>query len=88
MIEKKWVVNLEQGFHIRPANQFVQLAQTFQSEITVDKDGQRADGKSILGLMALAIDQGEEITLIAEGADEQEAMDSLTSFLIEWGEAP
>lgn len=81
MVEKKIVVGLEQGVHIRPAKQFVKIATDYQCEIFIHKDDHRINGKSILGIMSLAIDMGEEITLVADGADEQEAISSLENLL-------
>jgi catabolite repression HPr-like protein len=83
MIEKKIVVNLEQGVHIRPAKQFVKIASAFNSEISIHKNGQRVNGKSILGIMALAINLGEEVTLVVDGVDEHEAISSLEKIFTE-----
>lgn len=75
------MVGLEQGVHIRPAKQFVKIAADYECEIFIHKDDNRINGKSILGIMSLAIDTGEEVTLIADGADEQEAIASLENLL-------
>jgi phosphotransferase system HPr (HPr) family protein len=83
MIEKKIVVTLEHGFHIRPAKQFVNVAGSFQSEIKFCKNDQIVDGKSMLSLMMLAVDQGEEVTLSAEGEDEHEAIEALAQLLLQ-----
>jgi catabolite repression HPr-like protein len=86
MIEKKITVNLEQGMHIRPAKQFVKIASAFNSDITINKNGQAVNGKSILAIMGLAIDKEEEVILRVDGPDEQEAIFSLEKILIERGE--
>jgi catabolite repression HPr-like protein len=83
MIEKRIIVNLADGVHIRPAKEFVKIASVCNSEITITKNGKSANGKSILAIMGLAIDKGEEVTLIANGADEQEAIASLEKTLTE-----
>ncbi len=65
------------GLHARPSASFVQTASRFQSEIKVEKDGQVADGKSILDLMMLAAGQGNSITVKANGEDAEEALTAL-----------
>lgn len=62
------------GIHARPAAQFVKMANRFQSDIMVEKDGEEVDGKSIMGLMMLAAGHGSVIAVSAEGADEEEAL--------------
>lgn len=70
-----------QGMHARPAALFVQLAKKFQSRITIVKGRTRVDGKSIMGLLTLALESGSEVKLIADGPDAQEAADRLSYFL-------
>jgi phosphocarrier protein HPr len=65
------------GLHARPSASFVQTASRFRSEIKVEKDGQMADGKSILDLMMLAAAQGTRITIRAEGEDARDALKAL-----------
>ena len=65
------------GLHARPSASFVQTASRFQSEIKVEKDGQMADGKSILDLMMLAAAQGTRITIKAQGEDARDALKAL-----------
>ena len=69
------------GLHARPAAGFVQLARQFASEIIIEKNGERVNGKSIMGVLMLAIARDEKIFLEAEGADERDAFDKLTAFL-------
>jgi phosphocarrier protein HPr len=77
-IEKKNIkVKNKQGLHARPAALFVQLANKFDSKITVVKDGQEVNGKSIMGILMLAAEKDSEIMIIAEGNDAKEAMDTL-----------
>ncbi|WP_069998943.1 HPr family phosphocarrier protein [Cellulosilyticum sp. I15G10I2] len=66
-------VKNETGIHARPASQLVKKAVTFSSTIKIEKEGQTADAKRILNVMALNVKQGETIKLIVEGADEKEA---------------
>ncbi len=56
---------------------FVQLASKFSSEITVERGGERVNGKSIMGIMMLAAGKGLKITVTAEGADAAEAVSAL-----------
>ena len=76
-IEKKVVVNNAQGLHARPAALFVQLANKFDSTVSVIKDDQQVNGKSIMGILMLAAEKGSEIILITEGHDAEEAMQVL-----------
>ncbi|MBD3271343.1 MAG: HPr family phosphocarrier protein [Elusimicrobia bacterium] len=77
MIEKKFVIKNKLGLHARPAALFVQLTTRFNSKVRVIRQGQEVDGKSIMGLMILAAEQGSTITVIADGDDEQQVVDEL-----------
>ncbi len=77
------VVNA-QGLHARPANMFVQLANSFESKIEVVKEGERVDGKSILGILTLAAEQGSQLAVEATGNDATSAIEALVE-LIEQG---
>lgn len=72
------------GLHARPSASFVQTASRYRSEVKVEKDGQVADGKSIMDLMMLAAVQGTCITIKAQGEDELEVLATL-EMLIEGG---
>ena len=65
------------GLHARPAAMFVQLASKFASEITVERGGERVNGKSIMGIMMLAAGKGLKITVTAEGYDAEDAVNAL-----------
>ncbi|MCK5595477.1 HPr family phosphocarrier protein [bacterium] len=69
------------GLHARPAALFVHLANKFQSEIFVEKKGQKVNGKSIMGIMTLAAGKGQEITITADGNDSEEAVKALEKLL-------
>ena len=71
----------DEGLHLRPAGMFVKLASTFKSEIWVDKDGETANGKSIMGLALLAAERNSIITITAEGEDADEAMEALGALI-------
>jgi phosphocarrier protein len=70
------------GLHMRPMSAFVQLAGRFQSQITViGPEDRRADGRSMIGLMGLAAEQGTELTVEAVGPDQEAAAEALAQFL-------
>lgn len=81
MVEQTINVQLETGLQARTAAKFVQEANRFLSDLFLEKDGKRVNAKSIMGLMSLAITKGEEITLIADGSDEDIALNALISFI-------
>ncbi len=70
------VVN-QLGLHARPAALFVKTASRFESDITVEKDGNTVSGKSIMGLMTLEAGLGSRLTVTAEGLDAEESLDEL-----------
>jgi len=72
------------GFHIRPAQLFTEKALAYDSTIHIVTGEAAVDGKSILGLMTLGLNQGSTVTIRAEGADEREAAEELAA-LIESG---
>ncbi|GAA3325452.1 hypothetical protein GCM10020331_057410 [Ectobacillus funiculus] len=82
VMERNVVVQLQHGLQARHANQFVQKkSSAFNSEISIiKKNGRMAAGKGIIGVMALVIRKGEEITLLANGSDEEAAIVALESF--------
>ena len=77
MIEKTLIIQNENGFHLRPASNFVRVTSKFNSNISVTKDGVTINGKSILGLMSLSCEKGSEIILTVEGEDEEIAFKTL-----------
>lgn len=87
MKESKIVVNNKVGLHARPASLFVQEAAKYQSEIKVStqdpdtKELREANAKSILGVLTLGVFQGMEITIRAEGEDEECAVTSLIALV-------
>jgi phosphocarrier protein len=72
------------GVHARPSASIVERTQKYKSKIRIQKDQESCDCKSIMEIMFLAIEYGEEITIVVDGEDEQRAMDDLTQ-LIESG---
>jgi phosphocarrier protein HPr len=77
------VVN-QLGMHARAAAKFVHMASRFQSRIVVSRQGREMDGKSIMGILLLAAARGTSVTIAADGADEQPAVDALAA-LVESG---
>lgn len=75
--KKEFTIQNEEGLHLRPAGMFVKLASTFSSEIWVEKDGETANGKSIMGLALLAAERDALISITAEGEDAAEALEAL-----------
>ncbi len=67
-------VKNKQGLHARPAALFVQVANKFDSKITVMHDAERVNGKSIMGILMLGAEQGSEIIIVAEGKDAELAV--------------
>lgn len=65
------------GLHARPATFFIQKANTYKSSIWVESGDRRANAKSLLGVLSLAIVKGMDITLIADGPDEADAIEGL-----------
>ena len=84
MYVKDVVVQNQVGLHARPATFFIQKANEFKSSIWVERDERRANAKSLLGVLSLGILGGSEIRIIADGADEQLAVNSLIE-LVETG---
>lgn len=74
MTKKEFTIVNKFGLHARPAAQLVKLANTFESDIWVEKDSEQVNGKSIMGLMMLAAGHGSIITVSAEGSDEEAAI--------------
>ena len=68
IVKRNLIVRNKQGLHARPAALFVQMANKFDSIITISKDDQEVNGKSIMGILMLAAEKGSEIIIVAEGA--------------------
>ncbi len=83
MKELKYTITDSQGIHARPAGLLVKEAAKFVSDIKIEKAGKAADAKRIFGVMGLAVKQGEEVVVKAEGADEAEAIVAMEAFLKE-----
>ena len=87
MISQSVTIKNSVGLHARPATFFVQKANCFKSSIWVEKEDCRVNAKSLLGVLSLGISKGTEITLIADGQDEAEAINALSALVdSEFGE--
>ncbi len=81
-VKREIVVKNKTGLHARPAAIFVQAANKFESDITIVKEDQKVNGKSIMGLLMLAAEKGTEITIIANGDDAEKAVEELSEILL------
>jgi phosphocarrier protein len=81
MISKELTIINKLGLHARAAAKLVSLASTFDADIRVAKDGKTVNGKSIMGVMMLAASQNSNITITADGNDEQAAITGLEALV-------
>lgn len=81
MISSQLEIINKLGLHARAAAKFVNLANQFDSSISVSRNGRTINGKSIMGLMMLAAAQGSEISVSIDGDDEQDAMSAITQLI-------
>ena len=81
MITKEVKISNAIGLHARPATFFIQKANMYNSSIWVEKDDRKVNAKSLLGVLSLGIAQGMTITLIADGQDEEAALNGLVSLV-------
>jgi phosphocarrier protein len=78
---KDIVIDNKLGLHARASARFVQLASQHDSDITLSRNGQNVNGKSIMGIMMLAAAKGTELELCADGIDEDSALMSLSALV-------
>ncbi|PSQ73244.1 MAG: HPr family phosphocarrier protein [Bacteroidetes bacterium SW_8_64_56] len=78
MIEREVTVRNRAGIHTRPASMLVKTASQFESEVYLRRDNYEINGKSVIGVMTLAAEQGAILTLVVEGDDEEEAANAIT----------
>lgn len=83
MYDMNVVIKNQVGLHARPATFFIQKANEFKSSIWVEKDERRVNAKSLLGVLSLAIVGGTSIRIIADGVDEQQAVEGLVTLVSE-----
>jgi len=80
-LERELVVQNRNGLHARPAAMFVKIAGRYRAEVWVEKDGERVNGKSIMGLMMLAAGKGSKLLILAEGADADKVIADLAQLV-------
>lgn len=81
MVSKTIVVENQVGLHARPATFFIQKSNEFKSSIWIDKEGRKVNAKSLLGVLSLGITKGTQIEIIADGDDEEAAVDALLALI-------
>ena len=81
MYIKEAVVNNQVGLHARPATFFIQKANEYKSSIWIEKEERRVNAKSLLGVLSLGIVKGTTISLIADGTDEETAVNALVDLI-------
>lgn len=81
MYSKDVMVQNQVGLHARPATFFIQKANEFRSSIWIEKEERRVNAKSLLGILSLGIIGGTQIKIIADGADEQAAVNALVELV-------
>ena len=80
-ITKEITVKNAQGLHARPAALFVQIASRYNSEVTIQKDNERVNGKSIMGLLTLGVQPGVKVILEIDGEDAEKVIVELEELL-------
>ena len=83
MVEQEISIINKLGLHARAAAKFVTLAAQFESHIQVGRGERMVNGKSIMGVMMLAVGKGTEIEIIAHGSDANKALDTLESMILD-----
>jgi phosphocarrier protein len=80
LIEKDVVIKNKAGMHTRPASAIVKIAARYKADFYISKNGFEVNGKSIIGVMTLAAEEGSTLTLRFEGEDEQSLADEMVAF--------
>ena len=81
MVQKSMEVQLDNGLEARPVAVFVQVASQYESTIYVEVDDKKVNAKSIMGMLSLGLDNGETLTVVADGSDESAAVAHIERFL-------
>lgn len=80
-MEKVVTLKNGSGLHARPASLFVAEASKFAADVFIEVNGKRVNAKSILGLLTLGVPQGQSMTIITDGSDEEKALNTLTKLV-------
>ncbi len=81
MVIREVTINNQVGLHARPATFFIQKANEFKSSIWIEKEGRRVNAKSLLGVLSLGIVKGTTISIVADGVDEENAVEILAELI-------
>ncbi len=81
MIKKPVIVQTDEGLEARPIALLVQEASQYRSQVFIEVDNKKINAKSIMGMMSLNIQSGEELTVVTEGLDEEAAAKGIEEFL-------
>ena len=81
MIQKSMKIQLSTGLEARPVAVLVQKASQYDSTVYIQAESKKVNAKSIMGMMSLGLDMGEEVTVIADGDDESDAIESIEKYL-------
>ena len=81
MVTKNMKIEIQSGLEARPVAMFVQTASQYDSSIYVEHENKRVNAKSIMGMMSLGLAEGEKITIIANGPDEDAAVDAIDKYI-------
>lgn len=81
MMEKFITIQLSEGLQARPVAMLVQVASQHESSVYIEAEGKKVNAKSIMGMMSLALGTGESVKVIAEGADEEAAIEDIEKYL-------
>ena len=82
MITRNVIVKNSVGLHARPATYFIQKANSYRSSLWVECGDRRANAKSLLGVLSLGVSKGTRINIIADGADEADAIEGLANLIL------
>lgn len=82
MIKKPVTIQFDEGLEARPIALLVQEASQYSSSVYIEVDNKKINAKSIMGMMSLRLGSGEELTVVAEGKDEEDAINGVEKFLL------
>lgn len=82
MVSREITIVNDVGLHARPATFFIQKANTFKASVWIEKDDRRVNAKSLLGVLSMGVVKGTLVTLIADGEDEDLALDGLEQLIL------
>ena len=81
MVSRNMTINIPSGLESRPVALLVQVASQYESKIMVEIGSKQINAKSIMGMMSLGLDEGENLTVVADGVDEEEAINHIERYL-------